>query len=211
MISLLYATARPEVSLSVVNKWMSKANPNFATEIILVTDNYYPFENLPDNLYWFINNGSKNCVTAYNLAATKAFGDILFQISDDLYPKQINWNQFICETLNTREPQALAIGENFVNTDGYTVMRHAVINLPLYEKWNYLLYPEYESMFSDDDFSGMAHKYAAQVIDARDLIKFQHDHVGPHKDEVAAKHEALERYYKGRDLYYKRRAKGFPI
>jgi hypothetical protein len=92
LISLLYTTARPHIIEAVIDRWLR--DDLVKTEMIVVTDDpYLPSKNR-GNVNYVKNNGRRDCVTGWNLAAQNSVGDILIQVSDDLFHQKIGILKF---------------------------------------------------------------------------------------------------------------------
>jgi hypothetical protein len=206
LISLLYATARPQKIEEVLPRWICST----PIEIVVCTDsrtNFFDFTIGHLTVKFIINTGPKNCVAAYNKAAKESTGDILIQIADDLFPC-VNWDTKIVASLDINKAQALYISDDFCKRGVY--VQHAIITRKLYERFGYLLYPKYESMYSDWDFNEMVIKYADNFIDKYDEITFEHRHEGRFYDKVSEIHESPTRLNRGLKLFKERKKQGFP-
>ena len=113
------------------------------------------------------------CVAAWNLAALAAHGQVLMAVADDFYPPAA-WDKGILEALPAWRPAALMIPDGISSCRaavpsaqdlpgdaggasgavGYGVLQsHPVVNRLRLLQAGYLLYPEYMSVFCDDDFT----------------------------------------------------------
>jgi hypothetical protein len=90
------------------------------------------------------------------------------------------------------------------------VAAHAIMSRPLYEKWGYFLYPGYDGMYSDDDFS--EHAYADGVMIPAFDITLEHRHPAfglAAEDDVYRWQNREEAYEMGKQLLEERRKRHF--
>jgi hypothetical protein len=131
-----------------------------------------------------LNRGRPCCVDGWNLAARKARGEILIQCSDDLHPPP-RWDVAIREKLGMGERAAvLAVSDGL--TARLDFLPHAIVTRRYYGELGYLFHDGYWSMFSDNEFSRVAHARKV-VVDGLD-IAFTHTN-GQIHDDVRARHE----------------------
>ena len=189
LFSVIHPTARPDKWASVLEAWF-RACGQGDFEYSLVCDTRWGFNELPSeppvstgivmggayggNAFRAVWNTGKRCyVDAVNIGAQYATGDVIIVIADDQYP---------CAEWDVRLAEALAdSGKEVIEVSTGTPQEHerAIHVMPIltrarYERLGYLLYPEYESLFSDNDFCEMARR-DHQVADARQLM-FPHRH-----------------------------------
>ncbi len=90
--------------------------------------------------------------------------ELLYQNSDDVYPCE-HWYTLLLDTLkevdNFTTPKAIAVNDGFWNTP--TSFVYAIANRALYNKLGYLIYPEYSSMYSDNDFTEVCNRLNCTV------------------------------------------------
>ena len=148
----------------------------------------------------------KSCVAAWNLAAAKAQGDLLVQLSDDWVPS-LGWDESLLAEVKdknlARDEVVLAISDGTRKDD---LLCMAILSRARYEKQGHLFFEGYESVFSDNEFTHRAHKDGV-VIDARDRLRFEHRHpvFGKAKmDETYAHNNTPERYKAGEALFKER-------
>ena len=200
-ISLLYTTARPHLIPEVIGRWFER-DPN-EIEMIVVTDDPYPATVFP-GVKFLVNSGKRDCVTGWNLAAQHSRGDIIVQVSDDLYPPT-EWAElirgFIKEASKIRKDIVLNLMDERQVRDA---VYHPVLTREAYEKLSYLYPPDFESMFCDNWFSAYHVKYSHFSIS--NGIFWCHRHRTVYKvevDDVMRVHESPERYEKGKATFLK--------
>jgi len=157
-----------------------------------------------------INGGPFNCVGGWNAAATGATGDVLIAVADDFVPPQ-GWDR----ALERCAPPGWWEQDRVVQTsDGYNpdLMTLAILTKRRYDRFGYIFYPGYHSLFSDTEFTFVARQEQV-VIDARHLL-FEHMHPDCGKrprDGVDLTHASKQRWQHGEQLFNFRQECGFPL
>ena len=133
-------------------------------------------------------------------------------ISDDFVPPK-NWDK---DLLNIRP--GWSQGEFVVRiNDCNNSAQDKKFTLPIltrsrYERFGYVLWPEYESMYSDTEFGECA-EMDGVVINAKTLL-FEHMHPTCFKrseDDIDRQHSNPERWDRGEAIYKRRKASGFGL
>lgn len=229
--SILHTSARPEQWRKVYDDWMSKADNSENVEYVLCIDERWGFPAHAEagelfnsqgrqglnKLVW--NHGRMCYVDGVNTAARASTGSILIVNADD---------QFACEHWDTEILKALEIhpAEFVLEVSTGTPDEHErkILVLPVlsrsrYERLGYVFFPEYESMFADNEFCEHARQDGI-VIDARKLM-FPHRHFlfdekgrWKQQSELAPDRAYLmqnrpEAYQIGQRIFEQRRANGF--
>lgn len=230
VFSVLHTTARtPSGWMPSYRHWIQSAANPASFEYILAVDAgeeakvsaAMAQEGIgPAQVKLVVNHGPRSCVAGWNRAAEVAEGHILILNSDDMFAPA-NWD---AELLATVQSARKSVGflpggrkDEFVIHISTGSPRDAeLITLPIfsasrYHRLGYALWPEYPSVFCDDDFT--QHAYADQVvIDARHLT-FRHEnpYLGAGQmDEVYERENRSEAYRVGLDILNRRKAAGFP-
>jgi hypothetical protein len=157
-----------------------------------------------------VNSGRKNCVDGWNAAAAATTGKVIIAVADDFIPPQ-DWD----EKLLALTPHGWIDGEHVVHVnDGFVghIFTLAILTRKRYDKFGYLWYPGYESMFVDTEFGDVALRDGV-VIEAMQLL-FEHMHHANGKrpkDINDANHDNRDRWNRGEMLYNFRKAHGFPL
>jgi hypothetical protein len=150
-----------------------------------------------------------NCVRGWNLAASQTQGKVIICVADDFMPPE-NW-----------DTQLLAVrpgwedGEYVVKVeDGYVhdIFVLSILTRKRYQKFGYVFYPKYESMFCDTEFGEVA-KRDGVVINAQHLL-FEHLHPDCNKrprDQVDLSHASKDRWDRGEILFKFRASQNFPL
>ena len=246
IFSILHPSARPDKWRAVYDEWIAKAANPKNVEYILCADERWGFKgftktcagskppfDFKGKIVW---NEARRCyVDSVNTAARAATGNILIVIADDQFPCQ-DWD---VELLKVSVPtEHFLRGEWVMEVSTGTVKERerGIIVMPIlsrarYERLGYVFYPEYESMYADNDFAEHA-KQDGIVIDARHLM-FPHRHpliplqtaalangqpisaafgefIAMADDAYKAQNR-MEAYVAGQQIFERRRANHFPI
>lgn len=172
-ISLLHATrGRPIMALKTRMEWLRMADHPERIEHLFAGDADDETAAALDHCPTVYVVGDGGPVAAWNAAARQCKGHVLVQLSDDWRPTR-GWDTTILDAIgDLSRPAVLAIDDGH-RTDGLLCM--AILTRARFEQQGYLFHPEFFSMFSDNWFSACAWADGV-VIDARDRIKFEHDH-----------------------------------
>jgi len=153
----------------------------------------------------------RGCVDAYNRACYRSVGRTLVQVHDDLHPPQ-DWDKAISDAVGDASlPVALAVDDGLppeVNRSSPDLMTIAVVSRPFAHKLGGLFYPEYVSVFCDNDMSDVAKKHWYRK-DAKSIV-FRHDWNGADRDETQRRSYRLENWEQGKAVMRKRSEAGFP-
>lgn len=216
--SLAYTSVRPQLIPKIVKLWNDRSKLKSIEWVISVDEGsdalieavkavQASVTDVPIKLA--INKGRKNCVDGWNAAAAETRGKVIIAVADDFIPPP-NWDEELLKL------QAGWIdGEHVVHVDDGFV-RHiftlAILTRKRYERFGYLWYPGYESMFVDTEFGDVALRDGV-VIEAMHLL-FEHMHHANGKrpkDANDANHENDVRWKRGEMLYNFRKQRGFPV
>jgi len=212
--SICHTTARPKKWKVAYNTWLNQAKHPEDVEYVLVVDARWGFTELPklrpqDKVVW---NTDKMClVGGANVACANATGQILIINSDDVFPSK-GWDEALGALID-KDP----LSEEFVihtssgtPADSKHLMVCQILSRARYRRLGYGLYPGYDSMYADDDFSEHA-RYDGVVIDARHLV-FTHVHPVYSKTEWDPVYEHENKkasYAKGEAILATRRSQAF--
>lgn len=151
-----------------------------------------------------------NCVRGWNKAAENTTGKVIICIADDFSPPA-HWDTLL-KQLN---PPGWMDGEFIVHTeDGYVhdIAVLSILTRKRYNKFGYVFYPQYESMFTDTEFTEVAYRDGV-VIQAKQLL-FEHMHCDcgkRPKDQHDVLHGGKDRWNRGEMLFKYRKGIGFPV
>lgn len=180
--SILHTSARPDKWREIYEAWNHAAWDPANVDYVLVCDRRWGFSRLPDGSDGFFgkavwNTGRRCYVDGVNVAAAYATGDVLIVNADDQFPCE-HWDKRLTVCLDTHLEKS---GDFVIEVSTGTPAEHdrGILVMPIlsrarYETYGYVLYPAYESMYSDNDFCEMARRDQC-IIDARHLA-FPHKH-----------------------------------
>jgi hypothetical protein len=215
LFSLLHTSARPDQWRQVYDAWLDNCANPAAVEYVLVVDTRWGFTHLPtlrpqDKVMW--NDGRRCCVDGWNIAAAASTGLILIVSADDQYPcENGNWDRELIAKVPPTTDFIIRVSSGARNEQSRNVMVMPIMSRPRYEKQGFVFWPEYESMFADQDLCESAYADGV-VVDAWDLL-FPHHHpvVDPtvQIDEAYAFQNRTEAYTTGEAILTRRRANEF--
>lgn len=204
-ISLLHATrGRSSQAVGTRDMWLTSASNPGAIEHIFAVDRDDGTSVEMCRQFIHVVSDKQSCVAAWNLAAKKATGDILIQLSDDWVPF-LGWDTKLMEAIGNRDPikeQFVVAPHDGARTDDLLCM--AILSRARLEAQGGEVFHEgYESVFSDNEFTHRAYRDGI-VIDARKTLAFQHNHPAFGKgrmDSTYAHNNSEERYKSGKALF----------
>ena len=155
---------------------------------------------------------SKNYVECVNQMGHLFDGDIGMIASDD-FVLPINWDLLL---ENAILKSKFKISDEFV-VAVYDGKQPRMITFPIFSKnwylrFNYIYYPEYESMYCDEDLTNVAYTLN-KVIEAKHIL-FEHKHWSFNKrtkDKVDEIQSSNERYITGKLVFEKRKSRNFDL
>ena len=204
LFSILHTSARPDQWRKIYDAWIGAADRPEDVEYVLCVDERWGFgprdkfgecglsqaREEVDKVVW--NEGRRCYVDGVNTAATASTGQILVVNADDQWPMQ-GWDSALWQVYRSSDPTPRIkrsehrsaydpTCEEFVievSTGTPDEHKRGIIVMPVvsrsqYERLGYVFYPDYESMFADNDL----HDHAAQdgvIIQAHGLM-FPHKH-----------------------------------
>ncbi len=228
LFSILHTSARPDKWRAVYDDWMSKAVDPSRVEYVLCVDPRWGFSLDAADYELFnlvvVQNTARRCyVDGVNIAAAASSGSILIVNADDQFACE-GWDAAL-KCLDQRrailEPSSRAF---VVEADcGGQEFERGIMPMPILSRARYeqqgsvVFYPEYESMYADNDFCEWA-RLDGVVIDARHLL-FPHKHpmyagwqgvaLDDRWDAAYQAQNRREASELGRDIFMRRRASGF--
>lgn len=236
--SLLHSSARPQKWREIYDAWISLADDPSQVQYVLVGDQRWGFNRHSDSndlglremdVYVNLYPARRCYVEGVNLAARYARGRTLIVIADDQYPCQ-GWDTHINRVISVipgilddpKQPFSLANVSSHMEwairiptgtpdeaKRNITVM--PIVSRSRYQRLGYVLYPGYESMHSDNDFTEHA-QLDGVFVDAQDLPEFPHRHpfwTDAKMDDQYGAQNRKEAYQLGANLLNIRRLTGF--
>jgi hypothetical protein len=214
IFSLAYTSVRANQIPQVVDMWRKTSSGKHAIEVVLAVDG-----NRPDclNAARSINDAKVaiqpdapfNSTRGWNLAAQHTSGKVIICVADDFKPCQ-DWDDKLF-TLKTGW-----VDDDWVvhTEDGYVhdLCVLSILTRKRYERFGYVFYPKYPSIFSDTEFTEVAYM-EGRVIVAKHIL-MEHMHPDCHKrarDNFDTVHASRDRWNQGELLFKFRKAQGFPV
>ena len=219
LFSILHTSARPDKWKEIYDAWLTSCKNPQAVEYVLCIDDRWGFTpeigreaiaymRVQDRVTF--NNGRKCYVDGVNRAAQVSTGIILIVNADDQYPCQ-NWDVELIKLVPQCTEFAISVSTGTPNEHTRGIMVAPILSRPYYERKGHVFYPEYISMYADNDF------YESAVLD-KVLVNGRHL-LFPHRhpiadptvkvDEAYAIQNSQESYVIGENLLRHRRASQF--
>jgi len=213
-ITLLHPSrGRANKAYETFNRWMMFASGKHQIEHILSLDEDDPqlqqYTNRFPPATRFCVNANTCVVQATNHAALHATGDILIYLSDD-FMCPMHWdNAVIKRALLCPNVEWLLKVDDALQHFDVPVLTIPIMSMALYKKLGYFWYPEYKSMFVDEDLYWTCYTMDCLIM-GRELV-FPHNHCSIGKadrDDTYIRSEA--NWEQGKQLFAQRKAAGFP-
>jgi len=215
IFSLNYTSCRANNIGPAVKMWLDRADHPEGIEVVISTDGnrqdcMEAARAVPGAKVVVQPDPPFNCVRGWNASAAQTTGKVIINMADDFSPPP-HWDTLLLQI----SPPGWIDGEHVVHTEDGYVHDIAVLSIATrkrYERFGYMLYPGYESMFSDTEFTKVAYRDGV-VIEAKHLL-FEHLHCDcgkRAKDEHDVIHGGKERWNRGEMLFNYRQQTGFPI
>ena len=208
MISLIHPSrGRPELAHKTAKKWIQSAGVEVEHILSLDTSDAQLGAYTAIDLQCISDNS--NVVQATNTAVKKALGDILVYLSDD-FDCFDNWGVAIENEVKNFGPLWLLKVDDCLQKFDVPVLTIPIMSRGLYNRLGYFWYPEYRSMFCDEDLYWTCRKLG--VIRNAPHLKFEHKHasVGKAPDDETYRRSA-KNWDQGKELFNKRKGLGFPV
>lgn len=209
--SICHASARPEGWQKAYWAWMSRAAHPAEIEYLLSVDAFEPFaEGAKQNLRLVLNPGPGCPVHAYNAACKEAQGKVLILASDDIFCPD-NWDLELSKLIRDWDTDFVIQVASGTPADARGMMALDILSQARYKRLGYALYPEYDGMFSDDDFSEHARQDGVVIDGCHLLFRHEHPFFNPAvpSDALYESHNAPEKYQLGAAVLSRRRATRF--
>jgi hypothetical protein len=207
--SLCHCTIRlPDGWMKSCREWYDLADDPDDCEYILCTEE--PVEIQRSKVPWkhfkqVSNHGRGTSTSAWNTAGRASKGSVLITVADDLSPCP-HWDSEMLKAIPDLKGEyvvEVSMGSN-------PLLTHSILTRAYYERYQRILYPEYWSMYPDDDFTAVARRDGV-VIDARHLV-FPHNHPNlgtGHWDKAYAWENRTEAHVHGAAVFEWRKAHNF--
>ena len=222
LFSLAYTSVRPSAIPNVVRFWNSRSKTKNVEWVIAVDEGdaaalvaaqscvNEALNNECCAVRVCVNTGAKTCVAGWNAAVAATTGKVIICVADDFMPPE-GWD----EILLNLEPAGWIDREHVVHVDdGYVhnILVLSILTRARYERYGYVFYPRYLSLFCDTEFGEVAYRDGV-VIEAVQYL-FEHMHPDCHKrprDQSDLTHASQERWNAGEMLFNFRKSMNFPV
>ena len=193
-----------------IDEWRAAASGRHECEYLLSVDADDPdvgrYVSLArDRGVTLLTHENRSIVDAVNRAASRAAGDVLVVVSDD-FGCPSRWDEAVAAAIGDRRNVAVIVHDDI---DG-RIMTLPIVDRAFYDSCGYLYFPEYISMYCDDDLTEHAAR-TGRLVDARHL-RFPHRHPslnGGVFDRTYQRQGRALAWIEGRRVLAKRRATGF--
>lgn len=214
IFSLAYTSVRENMIAPIVDLWRKTASGKYPIEVVIAVDGnshgcLEAAKGVPDAVVVVQSEEPFNCVRGWNAAAAKTTGKVIIAVADDFKPCQ-DWDEKLF-TLKSGW-----VDEDWVahTEDGYVhdICVLSILTRKRYERFGYLFYPKYESMFCDTEFTQVAYR-EGRVINAKHIL-MEHMHPDCNKrprDNFDTAHASSSRWQRGEMLFNLRSHRGFPV
>lgn len=190
IFSILHTSARPGKWKEIYDAWLGAAKHPELVEYVLVIDARWGFgydthtidaikSQMRDQDQVIQNTGRRCYVEGVNLAAAASCGQLLIVNADDQYPCQ-DWDTLLGSLPTTgirTSPDEFVVAVTTGTPNEYErgLMVLPILSRARYRRYGYVFYPEYESMYADNDFYAQAISDGS-VVDGSSLPVFPHRH-----------------------------------
>lgn len=222
-ISLIHPSrGRPLKSKDTVHRWIDRAGAPI--EVVISVDSSDEWGRYQDayNIsfcggvckrnkidYYGLINDNKSVVEATNVAAQHSTGDVLIYLSDDFDCPE-NWADDVIREFDGASGPRLIKVDDMLQPFHVPVLTIPIMNRSLYKRLGYFWYPEYKSMFVDEDLY-----WTAKKLDALKMcphLKFEHQHVSVGKSQNDETYRnSAKNWDQGKSVFKRRKLAGFPV
>jgi hypothetical protein len=214
IFSLAYTSVRAAMIGQVVEMWRKTSSGKHRIEVVISVDGNRPdciaaAQAVPDAKVVIQGEEPFNSTRGWNAAAVGTTGKVIICVADDFRPCQ-DWD----EKMFTLKPGW--VDEDWVihTEDGYVhnICVLSILTRKRYVRFGYVFYPQYESLFSDTEFTEVAYQ-EGRVINAKHIL-MEHMHPDCNKrqsDNFDRVHASQERWRMGELLFNYRKHHGFPV
>lgn len=219
-ITLIHPSrGRPQKAFETYTNWMSKRKyKDMDIQYSLSLDTSDPtvegYKQLfPQDYYNFVYvNDNKSVVEATNHVAHWFNGtgsDLMIYLSDDFDCPE-HWDYLILrEFMSFQTPMLLKV-DDCLQPFPTAVVTIPIMNRAFYLRVGYFWYPEYKSMFCDEDLYWTARKLEALRMAPH--LKFPHNHYSIGKAEHDQTYKQSEaNWNQGKEVFARRKREGFPL
>jgi len=212
--SLAYTSTREKMIGPVVEQWRKAASGKHSIEVVIAVDGnneacQAAAKAVPDAKVVVQGEEPFNSTRGWNAAAAGTTGKVIICVADDFKPCQ-DWDEkmFTLKTWWIDEDWTVHTEDGYV----HNLMVLSILTRKRYDRFGYVFYPQYESLFSDTEFTEVAYR-EGRVINAKHIL-MEHMHPDCNKrprDGFDQVHASQSRWKMGEMLFNYRKHKGFPV
>jgi hypothetical protein len=171
---------RPQKSIETLKQYVKLADDMSNIKILVSLD--YDDTSVKDELYTSIHPNitvkrgpSEGKIAAINRDIPEASSfDILLLASDDMIPNVYGYDTVIRDSMTQFFPDTdgvLFFNDGYV---GYKLNTLVICGSKYYQRFGYIYYPEYKSLYCDNEFMDTANRLGKQVYLNKVIIKHEH-------------------------------------
>lgn len=216
MLSLIHPSrGRAKKAKDTLNNWITKSTGEIEIEHIISVDSddnqLQLYKSIFSESVLIENTERHDVVFATNNAAQYSKGNLLIYLSDDFDCPQ-NWDRLITEEINRylNNTEVLLKVDDCLQKFEVGVLTIPIMNRKLYQTLKYFFYPEYKSMFCDEDlFWTCKNNHWIRYAPA---LKFPHLHWCNGKTNVDETYKRSETNWdSGKAIFNNRKKQNFPL
>lgn len=213
-ISLLHPTVRPDNWYECCQNWYRNCDcPEYVEYVLVPERSRFPENFKPDIPFnhhivqW--NTHAASIVGGLNCAAEVSSGKVFVNLSDRYFSAP-HWDTDLRHVLANKMDTEVVVwaSQNQVYVDNANVvpthMVHAIMTKSYYQKWGYVLNPEYTDWYVDNELHEVSERDGV-LLDARGTLFFKKV---IHMDEFEQQY--ARDASKSKAIYDRRKAAGFP-
>ncbi len=209
---------RPDKFFTTLDKFYAKLSGEIPCTFLITCDSDDTTMNNPTvierlktykNLYFYFGEGSSK-VDAYNRDIEKHLDfDIMLAASDDLEPLRQNFDKTIFKFMKLVYPDFSGVLRFEDSKTPHNINQYPIIGKKYYDRFGYIYYPEYVSLYCDDEFVDVAQAFNNELVIKGLLFKHKHPSlVGGEPDDLYKENETTAIIEHDRNLYNSRRQLG---
>jgi len=219
LIYLHASRGRPKLALEAIESFIESMESNIPFTYVLSIDTSDPCREEYFQLFtkkpWvnrIIVNDNHNVVEATNKAAEYITNeDLIFNLSDDFEPTP-QWDIKLIKFISniTTEEYLVHIGDGHQFRMDCAIIQ--ILSTALYRKLGYIFYPEYKSMYADNDLLAVAKALGVAHTCHDFYIYHSHPGFGDRPwDETYLAEQSDERFKQGWEVLQKRIKENFGV
>jgi len=155
---------------------------------------------------------SKTKIEACNADLEGESGDVLLLISDDMVPVERNYDDIIYNNYQQVFPDYDGAIKFHDGLRQDVLMTLPCLGWKLYEKFGYVYYPEYKSVYPDNEQTEACILMGKLAVSQKCIIRHEWVHGGHEQaDDLHQRNESSDHYESDGKLYRERKSRNFDI